>query len=55
MYYAAKAITQDRTESGQFAPKSETPRHVRSIRLTDETTRPFAKAIFYDMAAVLIS
>lgn len=30
-------MTQDRTEAGQFAPKSETPRHVRSIRLTDAT------------------
>lgn len=30
-------MTQDRTEAGQFASKSETPRHVRSIRLTDET------------------
>jgi predicted DNA-binding ribbon-helix-helix protein len=30
-------MTQDRTESGQFAPKSNDYRHVRSIRLTDET------------------
>ncbi len=30
-------MTQDRTEEGKFAPKSEEPRHVRSIRLTDKT------------------
>ena len=30
-------MSQDRTESGQFAPKSNDYRHVRSIRLTDET------------------
>jgi hypothetical protein len=30
-------MTQDRTEGGQFAPKSNDYRHVRSIRLTDET------------------
>ena len=30
-------MTQDRTEQGKFAPKSEEPRHVRSIRLTDKT------------------
>jgi hypothetical protein len=30
-------MNQDRTESGQFAPKSQDYRHVRSIRLTDET------------------
>ena len=30
-------MTQDRTEGGQFAPKSEDYRHVRSIRLTDAT------------------
>jgi hypothetical protein len=29
-------MTQDRTEQGKFAPKSEEPRHVRSIRLTDK-------------------
>jgi len=30
-------MTQDRTEGGRFAPKSEDYRHVRSIRLTDVT------------------
>lgn len=30
-------MTQDRTEGGKFAPKSDTPRHVRTIRLTDST------------------
>jgi macrodomain Ter protein organizer (MatP/YcbG family) len=30
-------MIQDRTEEGKFAPKSEEPRHVRSIRLTDIT------------------
>lgn len=30
-------MTQDRTEQGKFAPKSEEPRQVRSIRLTDTT------------------
>ena len=30
-------MIQDRTEEGKFAPKSEEPRHVRSIRLTDTT------------------
>ncbi len=30
-------MIQDRTEGGQFAPKSEDYRHVRSIRLTDKT------------------
>lgn len=30
-------MTQDRTESGQFAPKSDEYRQVRSIRLTDKT------------------
>jgi hypothetical protein len=29
-------MTQDRTEQGKFAPKSETLRYVRSIRLTDK-------------------
>jgi predicted DNA-binding ribbon-helix-helix protein len=28
---------QGRTEGGKFAPKSDEPRHVRSIRLTDAT------------------
>ncbi len=28
---------QGRTEGGKFAPKSDEPRHVRSIRLTDKT------------------
>jgi len=28
---------QGRTEGGKFAPKSDEPRHVRSIRLTDTT------------------
>lgn len=36
-------MTQDRTESGQFAPKSQKPRHVRSIRLTDETWENIGK------------
>lgn len=30
-------MTQDRTEEGKFAPKSEEPRYVRSIRLTNKT------------------
>lgn len=30
-------MTQDRTESGKFAPKSDEYRQVRSIRLTDKT------------------
>lgn len=30
-------MTQDRTEQGKFAPKSEEYRQVRSIRLTDKT------------------
>jgi predicted DNA-binding ribbon-helix-helix protein len=30
-------MTQDRTEGGQFASKSDDYRHVRSIRLTDKT------------------
>ena len=30
-------MTQGRTEGGKFAPKSDTPRHVRTIRLTDST------------------
>lgn len=30
-------MTQDRTEEGKFAPKSNEPRHVRTIRLTDTT------------------
>jgi predicted DNA-binding ribbon-helix-helix protein len=30
-------MTQDRTEQGKFAPKSEEYRQVRSIRLTDTT------------------
>ncbi len=37
MYYTAKAMIQDRQEGGKFAPKSDEPRHVRSIRLTDTT------------------
>ena len=28
---------QGRTEGGKFAPKSDEPRHIRSIRLTDKT------------------
>jgi predicted DNA-binding ribbon-helix-helix protein len=28
-------VDQERTESGKFAPKSDEPRHVRSIRVTD--------------------
>lgn len=36
-------MTQDRTESGQFAPKSQKPRYVRSIRLTDETWENIGK------------
>lgn len=36
-------MTQDRTEQGKFAPKSETLRHVRSIRLTDETWNNIGK------------
>lgn len=30
-------MIQDRTEGGQFAPKSNKPRQVRTIRLTDTT------------------
>ncbi len=30
-------MIQDRQEGGKFAPKSDEPRHVRSIRLTDTT------------------
>ena len=30
-------MIQDRTEGGKFAPKSNEPRHVRTIRLTDTT------------------
>ena len=30
-------MTQGRTEDGKFAPKSDTPRYVRTIRLTETT------------------
>ena len=30
-------MTQERSEGGKFAPKSDQPREVRSIRLTDKT------------------
>lgn len=30
-------LEQGRTEGGKFAPKSDKPRYVRSIRLTDKT------------------
>lgn len=30
-------MIQDRTKGGKFAPKSNEPRHVRTIRLTDTT------------------
>lgn len=30
-------MIQDRTEGGKFAPKSNEPRHVRTIRLTNTT------------------
>jgi len=37
-------MTQDRTEGGQFAPKSEEYRQVRSIRLTDKTWEKVGQA-----------
>jgi hypothetical protein len=35
---------QGRTEGGKFAPKSDEPRHVRSIRLTDTAWKVLGEA-----------